>query len=420
MDTRLEKYLELPFKHYTPRKEHPDWEALNREAFILAKSILKHLTILDARQKLKLRKRRFLAIIKTFKNLVKNKIKMARGDHDFIPLFYIWTMTNACNFTCTYCSNHRGGKYPDLFKEGRTKTLTTEQGKQLIKVMQDASAIYYCGGEPTLRKDLPELLEYSTKLNMFNMINTNGSLIGNLLLKPAYKNFLMHMDVLIISLDSLIPSKLASLYNVKETFAKNILRNILLLRILREFVPFKLTANTVITNETIHDSFDILDWCNDLGLTFSPVAMNHGCNPDLELVRDPTYLELVDAILDRSRNGYPMIASTTMLDRLLHAKLERCYPAVFDHVDNDGGVYWPCKSYPGAVKINALAWNNVKEVHAAGSKLINPTHFHGKGAGKCNGNCAWMQDCVTEFYGNALVEGFFDGGLFKEIGGLLR
>ena len=67
--------------------------------------------------------------------------------------------------------------------------------------MKPSSAIYFCGGEPTLRKDLPELLDYSTKQNTFNMINTNGSLIGDLLLKPRYKNFLKQMDVIIISLE---------------------------------------------------------------------------------------------------------------------------------------------------------------------------------------------------------------------------
>ncbi|MFX0101798.1 MAG: radical SAM protein [Candidatus Hodarchaeota archaeon] len=419
MNLDAKAMLTLPFKHYSQKDSHPDWKVLNHEAARLAIQILRNITIWNFKEDLLYRKRKYLAILKTAKNLFKNKIKMARGNHDFIPIFYIWTMTNACNFICKYCSNHRGGKYPLLYKGGRRENLTTEQGKRLLEVMKESSAIYWCGGEPLLRKDLPELLRYSTKLNMFNMINSNGSLIGDLLLKPQYKDFLMQMDVFIISLDSLEIPKLSGMYNVNKGVARKVLRNILLLRILREYVPFKLVANTVITRDTVEDSFDILDWCNDLGITYSPVAMNIGNEPDWELIKNPQYQQLVTKTINRANEGYPMIASAKMLDRLLHAQIENCYPCVFDHVDYDGGIYWPCKSYPDAIKENVLKHKTVMQAHKAASKIIDPTNFHGKGKGKCNGDCQWMQDCVTETYATALAQGFFNSGILKEIGGLL-
>lgn len=407
------------YKLYQPKEHHPDWSELNSEAIALAKQILKIMKPFTIFDKILLNKRRILAILRMIKNYMINKRRMVRGDHDFIPLFYIWTMTNQCNFTCTYCSNHRGGKYPDLYRAGENKNLTTEQAKQLIRIMKDTLAIYYCGGEPTIRKDLPELLDYSTKLNMFNMINTNGSLIGDQLAKPRYRKWLHQMDVVIISLDSLKISQLADMYVVSERVSRKILRNILTLKILQNYVPFKLVANTVITKDTIQETYDILDWCNDLGITFSPVSANIGHEPNRDLVNDPDYRKLVAKILERAGQGFPMIASKNMLDTLLYAKKITCYPVVFDHIDHTGELFWPCKSYPNAAMVNVLKYRNVDEVHKAAKKLINPSYFHGNGANQCQGHCAWIQDVITHTYGRSLRVGLFDSGIIKEIRGLV-
>ena len=70
-------------------------------------------------------------------------------------------------------------------------------------------------------------------------------------------------------------------------------------------------------------------------------------------------------------------------------------------------------------KINVLNYKNVKKVHEAASKKINPTNFHGNDSNQCQGHCSWMQNCVTDTYGRALVEGFLKSGIFKEIMSLL-
>ena len=410
------------FKLYTPKPGQPDWAALQKEAARLAIQILKTQVPYSFLSRINRMMRRLLAIEKTFMNFFRNKIKMARIDHDFIPLFYIWTMTNACNFECSFCSNHRGGKYPLLFQQGETRNLSTARGKRLLQVMKAASGIYFCGGEPTMREDLPELLDRSSKFDiaMFNMINTNGSLIGDLLVKPRYRKFLSQMDVIIVSLDAMTIPNLAEICNTTENVAWKVLRNILALRILRHYFPFKLAINIVIGQGNYRDASDILDFCNDLGVTFSPVAENLVDRPDRELLAHPGYQELVNTILARADQGYPMIASSFMLDRLLNARFTGCFPRVFDHVDHDGKLFWPCKTYPRAIKVDVLKHHDIKGVHAEAARAIDPTFFHGKGPGKCNGECAWMQDCVTDFYATGLVHGLIDGNVFKEIRGLLR
>ena len=409
------------YKLYNPKPYQADWNSLKKDALNLAIKILKNIELqnnyLEATI---LQKRKLIALTRTLKNLFVNMNKVKKNNHNFVPLFYIWTMTNNCNFDCTYCSNHRGGTYPDLYNSGYTKDLTTNQGKRLLEIMKESSAIYWCGGEPTIRRDLPELLDYSCKLNMFNMINTNGSLIGDLLVKPRYKKFLKQMDVIIISLDSLNPTQLSEMYRVNEKVSKKVLRNILCLKILQDYVPFKLTANTVITRDTIQESFDILNFCNDLGITFSPVSANLGHEPDWELLNNPRYKKLVKLIIHRAKQGYPMIASPKMLANLLNFNGFNCFPVIFDHIDYDGRIYWPCKAYQDAAMINVLDFKNVKEAHKAGEKIIDPTFFHGNGLGKCNGQCAWMQNCVTDTYASALFEGIFGSKILQEIKGLIN
>ncbi len=414
------KDLAFPkFHFYKPKSHHPNWKELHQEALNLALRIAKN--IVRDKNPLSatiLQRRKIIALYKTLRAVFINMRRMAKGSHNFIPLFYIWTMTNQCNFTCSYCSNHRGGKYPDLWREGLKKNLTTAQGKKLIKIMKDSTAIYFCGGEPTIRQDLPELLDYSTKLNMFNMINTNGSLIGDLLLKPNYKKFLSQMDVIIISLDSLCIPQLSEMYVVRDDVSRKVLRNLLTLRILQNFVQFKLTANTVITRDTIEESFDILDFCNDLGITFSPVAANILHEPDHELLRNHRYQALVKKIIERSNQGYPMIASARMFKRLLLAGEFECYPSVFDHIDYTGELFWPCKTYPEAAMINVLKYKNLHEIHKDAEKIIDPTNFHGDGPNQCKGHCKWMQDCICDTYGRAL-QGLFESGVLREMIGLI-
>ena len=70
--------------------------------------------------------------------------------------------------------------------------------------------------------------------------------------------------------------------------------------------------------------------------------------------------------------------------------------------------------------MNYFGLVNVKKLHKAAEKLIDPTNFHGSGANQCQGNCAWMQNCVTDTYAQALIKGLFGSGIVKEISGLLK
>ena len=85
----------------------------------------------------------------------------------------VWNITRRCNLKCIHCYAHAKDQ---TFKN----ELSTEQGKILLDDLAQfgSPVILFSGGEPTIRKDLPELAEYAVSKGMRAVISTNGTLIS--------------------------------------------------------------------------------------------------------------------------------------------------------------------------------------------------------------------------------------------------
>ena len=85
----------------------------------------------------------------------------------------VWNMTRRCNLKCVHCY----AQAKDIEFENE---LSTEEGKALIDNLANfgSPVILFSGGEPTLRKDLPELAAYAREKGMRAVISTNGTLIN--------------------------------------------------------------------------------------------------------------------------------------------------------------------------------------------------------------------------------------------------
>ena len=103
-----------------------------------------------------------------------------------------------------------------------------------------------------------------------------------------------------------------------------------------------------------------------------------------------------------------------LLENLAEAFMNPSYPLSLGRDDELLWIESPPKISPLSTQY-LLKYKNIKQVHKIASKMINPRNFHGDGANQCQGHCSWMQNCVTDTYGRALIEGFFDSGIFKEI-----
>ena len=84
----------------------------------------------------------------------------------------VWNVTRQCNLKCVHCYAHAKNTSFD-------NELSTEQGKQLIDDLADfgSPVMLFSGGEPLVRKDLPQLAAYAVEKGMRAVISTNGTLI---------------------------------------------------------------------------------------------------------------------------------------------------------------------------------------------------------------------------------------------------
>jgi len=84
----------------------------------------------------------------------------------------VWNVTRRCNLRCVHCYAHA----TDQADQGE---LTTVQGKSLLDDLAafGVPVVLFSGGEPLVRKDLPELASYAVGKGMRAVISTNGTLI---------------------------------------------------------------------------------------------------------------------------------------------------------------------------------------------------------------------------------------------------
>ncbi len=90
---------------------------------------------------------------------------------DFGPIV-VYNCTARCNLRCVHCYS-----LSDI--SCAKEELTTEQAVQFLAQLPAANApvVLFSGGEPLLRRDLPELLTEAGRLGLRTVISTNGTLI---------------------------------------------------------------------------------------------------------------------------------------------------------------------------------------------------------------------------------------------------
>ena len=84
------------------------------------------------------------------------------------PICLTWELTYACNLACVHCLSSSGKRDP--------RELTTEQCKAIIDELERMQVFYVNigGGEPTVRPDFWELVDYATAHHVGVKFSTNG------------------------------------------------------------------------------------------------------------------------------------------------------------------------------------------------------------------------------------------------------
>ena len=84
------------------------------------------------------------------------------------PICLTWELTYACNLACVHCLSSSGRRDP--------RELTTAECKAVIDELERMQVFYVNigGGEPTVRRDFWEILDYATRHHVGVKFSTNG------------------------------------------------------------------------------------------------------------------------------------------------------------------------------------------------------------------------------------------------------
>jgi pseudo-rSAM protein/SPASM domain protein len=84
----------------------------------------------------------------------------------------VWNLTKGCNLHCEHC-------YAAADCDAAEGELTTAEGKRLLDDLAayGVPVVLFSGGEPLVRDDLAELVEYAVDVGLRPVLSTNGTLI---------------------------------------------------------------------------------------------------------------------------------------------------------------------------------------------------------------------------------------------------
>ncbi len=97
-------------------------------------------------------------------------VEQLKGGLD-APICLTWELTYACNLSCVHCLSSSGRRDPN--------ELSTEEAKAVIDSLADLQVFYINigGGEPMIRRDFNELVDYAISKNVGVKFSTNGTYI---------------------------------------------------------------------------------------------------------------------------------------------------------------------------------------------------------------------------------------------------
>lgn len=159
-------------------------------------------------------------------------------------------LTYRCNNNCPHCYVGRKTPFPEM---------GIEKWKEVIKRLWDIGVphITFTGGEPTLRKDLPQLVAYGEEIGMVTGVITNGRLLTEEMVERLVKSGLDHIQITIESFKKETHNKMVGANGWEETVSgiKNCLKT-----------PLYVLTNTTIVRDNQHEIKGTIDFLRSLGL----------------------------------------------------------------------------------------------------------------------------------------------------------
>ena len=117
-----------------------------------------------------------------------------------------WLLTRKCNYKCVGCN---------VWGEQEQEELSAEEIKKGLDILKDLGVveIVFSGGDPLLRSDAGEIIEYASR-HFVTTVYDNGSMASQKI------DALRNVDFVAISIDSLDPAKMDYIKGVKGSLEK--------------------------------------------------------------------------------------------------------------------------------------------------------------------------------------------------------
>jgi MoaA/NifB/PqqE/SkfB family radical SAM enzyme len=298
------------------------------------------------------------------------------------PLVVQIEVTHRCNLDCSTCYQKKGSK--------REEELTFEEIRGIIDQLPRATFLTLTGGEPFIREDMPEIINYALSRSRCNIL-TNGTLIGEDTIRMFVEKGLFLFGISIDGIGS-IHDKIRSGKGVYEKAVAVISSIQKYKEGMRKKYPL-IDINTLILPQNTECLFDILLFAEKMEADYLTIILpklsdaqytppfydelNH--EKFLSFPRGPEFLDIIDqSILSKQINlikshqgpvrirSYPYdILERGGIQKYLkrQLKLQDFYPCYVPWstvcISNQGDVY-PCLAYRvGTIRENSLKdiWN---------------------------------------------------------------
>jgi MoaA/NifB/PqqE/SkfB family radical SAM enzyme len=281
---------------------------------------------------------------------VKGIIENAWNREAINPFYASFKVTSRCHFGCPFCN----------VKKEPTPDLPTEDIKAILRTLSRSSVLMtsFEGGEPLLRDDIGELLEYARRECSFYLLFTTS--VRNILDYPL-GDYAKYIDFLHVSIDE--GHNNLDLFDALPQLVK---------------LPVQVSVQTVVTADTVDRLDAKVERCHKFGANIVVIPAAHMDGTE-SAVPDMRALE---AKLRELRIRYPDTIHTPMgyFDAW---RKRRCSSATVI-IAPDGRLYYPChilnKKGPDLRTTRLSEWLKTGEAHEARKVMRG-----------CARNCGWYQ-----------------------------
>ncbi|MCK5610738.1 radical SAM protein [Candidatus Pacearchaeota archaeon] len=304
-----------------------------------------------------------------------------------IPIVVGWNITYKCNLKCQYCG------YPSR----KVNELDTENVISLIDEMASSGTkiLIMSGGEPLLRKDLGQIIEYLRTKDIYVIIYSNGLLVEENI------EHINGADEIQISLDG--PQDINDLIRGNGVYDK-VLRAIEICK--NENI--KTNISTVICRENVGHLPDILDIAKkyNVGVSFQPVGRRFSGDsnsyedfPSRIAPSEYEYRGAISYLINEKRKGNVLINNSLSglrhFSRYLRNREIRCVANLISCVIEPDGKIFTCEMFPDYQNHLIPGNGNFK-------KSFESLSFSGSCKGYCNGPMLEL-NLINNFRFNAMV-----------------